>query len=252
MTDGKVRFNPGVQNPKIVMPAGPVDPNVHFILFKQPGSEKYDASLTVFANHTDTYGGSNYHSDYPFFLDQKLKEIMGPDFISVFGNGTCGNINHVDVTKPAGATQKGMITKKIGAELAKTIQDNLDKVKQTKPDFEIITKTLYLPLQDYTEEEYEWATNENADPLYNDRPWIMARRRSKILSLEQYRNREAIQPSVSGDPWRLPIEIHMFRLDSRNAIITLPGEVFVELGMEIKKHSPFENTMVIELSLIHI
>jgi hypothetical protein len=32
------------------------------------------------------------------------------------------------------------------------------------------------------------------------------------------------------------------------AIVTLPGEVFVELGLAIKSRSPFETTMVVELA----
>lgn len=32
------------------------------------------------------------------------------------------------------------------------------------------------------------------------------------------------------------------------AIVTLPGEIFVEHGLAIKKNSPFANTMVIELA----
>jgi len=252
MTNGRVLFNPGILNPKIVKPAGPVDPDVHFILFKPAGENEYSSSLTVFANHTDTYGGTNYCADYPFFLQQSLKEIFGEHFISLFGNGTCGNLNHIDVTKRSQATEKGMITKKIGTELAKAIENNMDKAKKGNPDFQIISKTLYLPLQGYTEEEYKWASDENAPPLFPDREWIVGRRRSKILSLEQYRQREAIAPAVSGEPWRLPVELHVFGLDPRNAIVTLPGEVFVELGLDIKKHSPFENTMVIEMANINI
>ena len=32
------------------------------------------------------------------------------------------------------------------------------------------------------------------------------------------------------------------------AIVTLPGEIFVELGLAIKERSPFANTLVIELA----
>lgn len=252
MTNGRVRFNPGPLNPKIVKPAGPIDPDVNFILFKSAGETEYSSSLTVFANHTDTYGGTNYCADYPYFLQQNMKEIFGEHFISLFGNGTCGNLNHIDITKSSQATEKGMITKKIGAELAKTVKDNLNNTTPGSPDFEVISKTLYLPLQDYTPEEYGWASDKDAPPLYPDREWIVGIRRSKILSLEQYRKREAVAPAVSGEPWRLPVELHVFRLDSRNAIVTMPGEVFVELGLEIKKHSPFENTMVIEMANINI
>jgi neutral ceramidase len=80
----------------------------------------------------------------------------------------------------------------------------------------------------------------------------MGRRRSKILSIEQMRQREAVQPSVSGDPWRLPIEIHAFCLNEQTAIVTMPGEIFVELGLDLKKRSPFANTFVIEMANCNI
>jgi hypothetical protein len=46
----------------------------------------------------------------------------------------------------------------------------------------------------------------------------------------------------------LPLEVQVFRLGPNTAIVTLPGEVFVELGLAIKAASPFETTLVIELT----
>ena len=40
----------------------------------------------------------------------------------------------------------------------------------------------------------------------------------------------------------------MFRLSRDVAIVTLPGEVFVDLGIAIKQASPFKTTLVIELT----
>ena len=34
------------------------------------------------------------------------------------------------------------------------------------------------------------------------------------------------------------------RIDAETAIVGLPGEIFVELGLAIKKRSPFKNTIV--------
>ena len=45
----------------------------------------------------------------------------------------------------------------------------------------------------------------------------------------------------------IALEVQAFRLSPELAIVTLPGEVFVELGLAIKKASPFRNTLVIEL-----
>ena len=103
-------------------------------------------------------------------------------------------------------------------------------------------------MQDYTQEEYEWAMDENADPLYHERPFMTTRRRLKILSLHQLRQHEAIQPAVSGEPWILPVEIHVFCISDHTAIITTPGHNFVELGLELKKKSPFKNTMIIDFA----
>jgi hypothetical protein len=45
----------------------------------------------------------------------------------------------------------------------------------------------------------------------------------------------------------IPLEIQVFRLSRDVAVVGLPGEVFVELGLAIKKASPFATTLVVEL-----
>ncbi len=45
-----------------------------------------------------------------------------------------------------------------------------------------------------------------------------------------------------------PLEIQAIRLDADTAIVTLPHEVFVEIGLAIKARSPFRNTIVISLA----
>ncbi|MGM0531410.1 MAG: hypothetical protein ACQER7_08665 [Bacteroidota bacterium] len=249
MTNGKVAWNPGFQNPKLVRPAGPIDPDVHFVMFKPTDKEKFSACLTVFANHTDTRGGTEFHADYPFFLQKNLKEIFNEELVSVFGNGTCGELNHHDFTAPRPSEKK---TEMIGVKLAEAIQKAFPERKQLTPDLKILSRTIYPALQGFTEEEYQWTRDENADPLYNERAFLEERRRNKILDLEQMRGNEAVTPVVSGDPWRLPVEIHVFRLDAETAIVTLPGEISVELGLDLKERSPFDNTMVIELANIDI
>ena len=96
LKDGTVRFNPGVLNPEIVRPAGPIDPDLPFLLFTK--DRKPVGSLTVFALHADTVGGTAYSADYPGQLAAELRREFGDGFISVFGTGTCGDINHIDVS----------------------------------------------------------------------------------------------------------------------------------------------------------
>jgi hypothetical protein len=46
---------------------------------------------------------------------------------------------------------------------------------------------------------------------------------------------------------KLPLEVQAFRLSDDVALVGLPGEIFVELGLAIQAQSPFKNTIVIEL-----
>ena len=206
MTDGRVRFNPGVQNPKIVRPVGPVDPDVHFVMFRPVAHTAFHASLTVFANHTDTEGGTDFSADYPFFLHKYLGETFGKQMVSVFGAGPCGDINHIDVSQPKEAVEKKTITERIGKKLAEAVRAAVTNVQQQSANFRVASKTFYLPLQNFTATELQWASKDT-NKLYPERDFLDNVRRRKILSLEQLRKREAIPPSVSGEPWLLPLEI---------------------------------------------
>ena len=252
MTDGKVRFNPGINNPAIVRTTGPVDPDLHYLLFRYAGQEDFSFSLSVFANHLDTEGGTEYGADYPYYFQKYLREHFGEQFISLFGTGTCGNLNHINVAAPSDESRRHYITNKIGRELASAIVAGIPTLKRGDSRLEVVSSILYLPLQDLTPGELEWALDNSATPLYTERPFLTERRRMKILDLNRIRQTAAIPPSAPGEPWRLPVEIHIFRIDSETAIVTLPGEVFVELGLAIKQGSPFANTMVIELANLDI
>ena len=48
-----------------------------------------------------------------------------------------------------------------------------------------------------------------------------------------------------GSHW--PLEVQVFRLDADTAIVCLPCEIFVELGLAIKQASPFKRTIVISI-----
>ena len=98
MKDGTVRFNPGLLNPDIVRAAGPIDPGVGMVFFREASGKGALAGLVNFALHLDTTGGTLYAADYPYFMEQNLREKFGKDFTLLFGTGTCGDINHFDVT----------------------------------------------------------------------------------------------------------------------------------------------------------
>jgi hypothetical protein len=56
----------------------------------------------------------------------------------------------------------------------------------------------------------------------------------------------AITDRHNGGPVRCLLQA--FQIDNQTVILGLPSEVSVELGLFIKEHSPYKNTMIVQLS----
>jgi len=228
MKDGTVRFNPGVLNPDIVRPAGPIDPDVGVVLFRD--GQTAVAGLMNFALHLDTLGGTQYAADYPYFTEQTLREKLGKDFVLLFGNGTCGDINHIDVT-----TKDRLTTDAIGTTLGRTAAAGLDQAKGiAEPSLAVRNVAIETPVQQFTPAEIEQA-KKDMDKIGT----------SEMSFLDQVKAYKIVDAQSRGAS--IPLEVQVFRLSDEVAIVGLPGEVFVDLGLAIKNASPFPITLVIEL-----
>lgn len=232
MKDGSVRFNPGQKNPDIVRPAGPIDPDVGVLLLRGKADRAPLATLTVLALHLDTTGGTEYSADYPFYLEKALKEALGANLTSLFGTGTCGDINHIDVT-----TEDRRKAEQIGTLLAKMVQAEIPKLRPIEqPQLAARSASVTVPLQQYTPEQVAKAKKVFAEMDTAPPPFLEHVEATKILDLQARKGTA------------LPLEVQVFRISPELAIVMLPGEVFVDLGLAIKKASPFKATLVIELA----
>ncbi|MGB4400434.1 MAG: neutral/alkaline non-lysosomal ceramidase N-terminal domain-containing protein [Daejeonella sp.] len=250
MKDGRAVFNPGVGNKDAILPAGPVDPEVGILMLRKVSDNSPIAILSNFGVHADTFGGSTFSSDYPGTLAQALNSAIGGGYVSIFATGPCGDLNHVDVH---GDKAKRLSTKDIGVHLSNAIIKEIPTLKKERTSFlSMRSQFVYAPLQEYTSAELTWANNESAKPLHNESAFLERRRRLKIRSLERLRRTEAIAPTVEREGWKLPLEVQVIGIGKDLAIVGLPGEVFVELGLAIKKSSPFRTTLIIELTNSHI
>ncbi len=231
MKDGTVRFNPGVLNAEIVRPAGPIDPKLGIIAIHDPGAALPKAIMASFALHLDTTGGTQYSADYPFYIQQSLRAALSPDMTLLWGTGTCGDINHIDVSSKERKTAQ-----QIGEALAETIKTSLPRTKRIdRPNLAMRSKTVRVPLQRYSADQLAWATSAMADVGTSKLPFLKQVEAYKILSLKLR----------GGDT--IALEVQVLRLSDNVAIVGLPGEIFVELGLAIKRASPFATTLVVEL-----
>ena len=234
MKNGKVVFNPGQLNPDIVRPAGPTDPDVGIVLARDPETRQPFAGLTVFAMHLDTVGGTLMGADYAYYLEQALRQQFGKEFVSAFGLGTCGDINHINVSQkePTGGPA---VAARLGRALGETVlaaAPRLPVVKQ--PALAARSTTLEVPLCEVTPPQVAEARavmEKFNDPNTGFLAKVAAVRVLDLARLASPR----------------PMEVQVFRLDAETAMVCLPCEIFVELGLAIKRASPFRNTLVIEI-----
>ena len=231
MTNGTVQTNPGLRNPGIVRPAGPVDPAVG-VLQARGADGRPAVTISSFALHCDTCGGTEFGGDYPYFLAETLRREYGAGHMSAFGPGACGDINHVDVA--ADNRLRGFASsERIGTNLARAVLDTrLEPV--SKPSLAVRSKTIRVPLQRVSPEEAAGAMSRMEMVSRPGMPFLEKVRVVKAADLA------ALGPEAL-------MEVQVYRLDKETAFVCLPGEIFVELGLAIKRQSPFQRTFVLSI-----
>lgn len=232
MKDGSIQFRPRPKDPDIVGATGPIDPDITILLASEPHSARSIASLTVFALHPDTTGGTLYSADYPHHLEQTMRTHFGPDFVSLYGLGACGDVNHIDITR-----EQPRSSPEIGELLAESIRGAIGKLRPLEhPGLAIERTRVRAALQQYTPEQIARAAANLTPKGPGNRPSLDHVEAFKITDLQLRGGHD------------VDLEVQAIRLDADTAIVTLPSELFAELGLAIKRGSPFRTTFVIELA----
>ena len=98
MSDGTVRTNPGVENPDVVEPAGPTDPEIGLLVMRDGSDGTPIAAVGNYALHYVGGGdGRSVSADYFAVVEQALNREKGHAFPVLWTNGCSGDINNVDV-----------------------------------------------------------------------------------------------------------------------------------------------------------
>ena len=253
MKDGTISTWANFRNKNVVRSAGPIDPELDILMFRSPEGKPVGA-LNVYALHLDTTGGDKCSADFPAYLERMLKSELDPRFFSAFGAGTCGDINHVNPR-----VKERNRPDFIGSQLGKAFLTAMKDLQPVKPDLAFGRSVLQIPMQSYSSEDLAEARATIKRIENNEKiPTLEKVKAFKIIYLDllQQGSIETLftdpqrKPSVSlaGAGKTIPIEIQVFQIGKDTAIVGLPGEVFVDLGLTIKRLSPYRQTIVIELS----
>jgi hypothetical protein len=241
-TDGKTHMNwEGLDPESVTEVLGTIDPQVITMAFEQGG--KKTAALVNFGLHPAILAGDNwlYSADYPGYLAEGLGKILGDDFKTMFFNGCCGDVNHIDYSDPLQGRGYSM-TQRVGYMLAVDAFEAIKKDVESLGDVISVSREM-VKLERYkiSEEKRTWSL----DVL--ERVKLEGREAGKVDGLpdEHYARVWLDMYEKQNEPDE--VEVMVLRIGDVG-IVGLCGEMFCELGMDIKNTSPAKHTIVIELA----
>jgi hypothetical protein len=216
---------------------GPIDPEVNVLCLEKLDGEKL-AVLFNFACHPTCLQHPNrlVSGDYPGYAMRLVEEATGG--IPMFFNAASGNIrpvqrNSVEALQATGARLAGVVLE---------VLQQLSPVEPLELSFarqEFAAPFLKIP----TQAELERVG------FHRDRPLFYAPQRSALMDEKQARVIEGWRAShlavlrLGNLPESMPLEVQVIRLGNV-ALVGVPGELFVELGLEIKHRSGLEHVLL--------
>jgi hypothetical protein len=195
---------------------GPSDPE--FDVLAVIGKDgRYKAIVYNFACHAANTRGLTVSADYPGDVQQYVQKHLGYEVPTLFLTGACGDVN------PIYSVERELFGEKLGGEIMRSL-GQLEPI--ARPSLAIESREVQMPGRERPELKeadiaLKWpAQLEHYKASFND-----MRKREK----------PSYQYFFTG-----------IRIGDDFAIVTNPDELFCEIGMSIKKQSPFKHTMVAE------
>ncbi len=230
MKDGRQQTHPGKGNPDIVRPAGPIDPDVGVIAFKEKSGSML-GFLVNFACHCTVMFGTEFSADYPFYLSETIRKQFGDQCLTVFLQGASGDVTQVANTllrEPEfGEKWAWQIGTRLGGEVIKAVAlaDFVDDAL-----LQVESSTVQIPRRQVTEKMIEQAKQTLSSDGASEVEKIYAQ---EILLLAQKAKEKPFADA----------EVQVMAI-GQCAIAAIPGELFCQFGLDIKRASPFPTTFV--------
>ncbi len=238
-TTDKVKMNPGYLHPDLLKPAGPTDPEVSVLSVRTPAGRP----LALLANYSLHYVGGvpELSADYFGLFAERIGQLLGagkgePAFVGILSNGTSGDINNINFAGPAPPKREPYEQARAVADRVARAAHEAYKGIKHRPWVSLAAaeKDIELGVRRPTEAEVKRAHE-----------IIAAAKDGKLRTLPEVYARETVL--MAKYPEKVPVRLGAFRVGELG-IAAVPCEVFVQIGLEIKKRSPLHPTFTIELA----
>ncbi len=238
----QVKMNPGTGADILEKPAGPTDPDIT-VLSIQDLKRK---PLALFANYSLHYVGgtppkqvsADYFGEFARLMPSRLR--AGEDFVSMMSNGTSGDINNIPfgvVRPPREPFEQIRIVAQKAADTAWTAHQ---KIKTHTPE---------APLGMVQREVSLKYRRPHAEAVEEARAVLEVKGEEALEKLPRLAKNYAGSVVAAGNRAEdtLVVKLQALRIGDL-AVCGVPFETFAEMGLEIKRRSPFPLTMVIGLA----
>lgn len=244
MKSGNVVTNPGKLNSEIVKPEGKVDTEIGIASVKQDG--RTTLIIANIVNHSDTVGGDIVSADWPGRMEKEIQNKIGYDVPVITLIGASGNINHFDVSTKRNQTSYKEACR-IGKGYADIVFKQLKNLKPVTGNLKVAKQTLKVIGRKISEKDAKEAReilkkNKGASSSGDMTSEGLAKGEGAIACFfaDQLLKFKKTQAGKTRD-----FALTTLKFGKDLAVTSLPGEPFTEIGMEIKKSSPFKKTFVV-------
>jgi hypothetical protein len=235
----RVQMNPGYQNPGLVQPAGPTDPEVAMLSVQGRDGRP----LALLANYSLHYVGGvqPLSADYFGAFAERIGQLLqvdraDPPFVGILSNGTSGDINNINFAGPAPG-RRGEY------EQIRLVADSVARAAVAA--FQKIDHRDWVPLA-IVEQEIELGVRRPSAADVARAREILAAAKDKVLkTLPEVYARETVL--LADYPARVRLKLQAVRVGGLG-IAAIPCEVFVATGLAIKQQSPLKPTFIVELA----
>ena len=236
MKNGMTMTHPGQNNPDILEPAGPVDPEV-IVLAAWNAEGKLTGCVVNFCCHATTNPGG-ISANYVHYIEKVIQGYYGKDCPVVFLNGNSGDVTQVDNRNPKVHRKPEpwaeFVGGRVGAEALKVLL-TLDRLAKPIPlatatKTEVMTKRPPSPDRLAKALQLVKGDQKKADPT----EWAFAKE-AVLLNAQ-------IQKFPTAE-----VEVQVIQVGPL-AYITNPAEFFCDFGLEQKKQSGFPFTCPVSLA----
>ncbi|MSR66154.1 MAG: hypothetical protein EXS24_02125 [Pedosphaera sp.] len=236
-----VKMNPPRASENLLKPAGPTDPEIVLLAVRTLEGRP----IAVLANYSLHYvggvGPGHISADYFAMFCDRLQELLKADrfetpFVGLLANGTSGNINNIDFSKPG----KAMPPYARMREVANDVAQAAFKSHQSIQFHDWVALGARI-------KELELATRRPTEQQIERAKGILARPKPETRTLNLEEIYAIRMMSMEKQPAKLFVPIQVLRVGGM-AIGALPGEVFVETGLEFKAKSPFQPACIISVA----